>query len=209
MTSFGQGWCEVGWRSRAVLTKARSLRLLLLDVDGVLTDGGITYGSGGTELLTFHVRDGLAIQMAQAAGIRVAILSGRKSEAVIRRAGELGVTEVVLGTTDKLAAFRDLLSRHHLTAGQTAYVGDDVGDLPLLGEVGLSATVADAPLEVRRAVDVVTRLPGGAGAVRELIEALLRARGAWPLSTQRRGGRRHHGGGGHSWRRASTSRPSR
>ncbi|MFQ5802883.1 MAG: KdsC family phosphatase [Candidatus Methylomirabilales bacterium] len=167
------------WRRQEVRHRAKRIRLLLLDVDGVLTDGGIVYGSEGLEVLTFHVRDGLALKVAQASGITVGLLSGRKSEALLRRAEELNLEEVHTGVEDKIGVYRQLLMRYRLNDPQVAYVGDDLPDLPLLRRVGLAITVADAPAEVRNAAHLVTSLAGGRGAVRETVEWLLRSQGVW------------------------------
>ncbi len=159
--------------------KARELDWLVLDVDGVLTDGLLHVSAEGELFKSFHVRDGLAIKLAQAAGIRVAILSARKSEIVARRAAELGIEEIIQGREDKGAAFRDLMRRRAIDANTVAYIGDDLHDLPILDAVGLSAAPANAAPQVRAGVDYVTEAQGGHGAVRELVEHLLAARDAW------------------------------
>jgi 3-deoxy-D-manno-octulosonate 8-phosphate phosphatase (KDO 8-P phosphatase) len=159
--------------------KARGLSWLLLDVDGVLTDGLLHLAADGEAFKSFHVRDGLAIQLARSAGLEVGILSARASEVVARRAAELGVVEVLQGEGDKRAAFRGLLARRGVPAQAVAYVGDDLQDLAVLGEAGLSAAPADAVPQVRAAVDFVTEASGGRGCVRELVERLLVARDAW------------------------------
>jgi 3-deoxy-D-manno-octulosonate 8-phosphate phosphatase (KDO 8-P phosphatase) len=159
--------------------KARELAWLLLDVDGVLTDGKLHVGVEGELFKSFHVRDGLAIKLAQAAGLKVAILSARTSEIVARRAIELGIDEVVQGREDKGAAFRDLVERLGVDPVEVAYVGDDLHDLPVLGAVGLSVAPADAAPQVRDLVDFVTAARGGDGAVRELVEHVIAARDAW------------------------------
>jgi 3-deoxy-D-manno-octulosonate 8-phosphate phosphatase (KDO 8-P phosphatase) len=159
--------------------KARALTWLVLDVDGVLTDGLLHVGPDGELFKSFHVRDGLAVKLARAAGLKIAILSARDSEVVRRRAGELGVDEVVQGREDKGAALVELLGRHGAAPADAGYVGDDLQDLPALGLAGLSAAPADAAREVRAAVDFVTEAAGGRGCVRELVERLLGARDAW------------------------------
>jgi 3-deoxy-D-manno-octulosonate 8-phosphate phosphatase (KDO 8-P phosphatase) len=166
-------------KPRALAERCRPLRLVLTDVDGVLTDGRLFLLPDGTELKPFHIRDGLGIVLAQRVGLRVGIVSGRTSENVARRAAELGMTIVLQGVRDKLGALRDLLAREQLSPAQVAYIGDDLNDLPLMGEVGLSAAPADAALEVRRRAALVTDARGGHGCLRELIEAILRARGEW------------------------------
>ncbi|MFQ5656165.1 MAG: KdsC family phosphatase [Candidatus Methylomirabilales bacterium] len=167
------------WSRREIQERAKRIRLLLLDVDGVLTDGRIIYGSGGMEVLAFHVRDGLALKSAQASGIMVGLLSGRKSEALLRRAEELHVREVHAGVEDKVGVYRQLLVRYQLDDTEVAYMGDDLPDLPLLQQVGLAMVVADAPAEVRSAAHLVTTLPGGRGAVREAVEWILKSRRVW------------------------------
>lgn len=163
--------------------RAKRIRLLLLDVDGVLTDGRIIYGSAGLEVLAFHVRDGFALKAAQDAGITVGLVSGRKSEALVRRAEELHLTEVHIGIEDKMGVYRQLLMRYRLEDAEVAYMGDDLPDVPLLQQVGLAISVPDAPAEVRSVAHLVTSLPGGHGAVREAVECLLKSRGAWDRAT--------------------------
>jgi 3-deoxy-D-manno-octulosonate 8-phosphate phosphatase (KDO 8-P phosphatase) len=167
-------------RSR-IAARARGVGLLILDVDGVLTDGRLIYGSTGEELKVFHVRDGHAIVSALAAGLAVSVVSGRSSAAVARRMADLGVTEVHQGVSDKLALLGALCGRHGVDAGAAAFMGDDLPDLPLLRAVGLALAPADADPAVRRVAHWVSRRGGGAGAVREAIEWLLRARAASPL----------------------------
>jgi 3-deoxy-D-manno-octulosonate 8-phosphate phosphatase (KDO 8-P phosphatase) len=156
---------------------ARRIALLVLDVDGVLTDGRLWFGAEGETLKTFHVRDGLGIKRLRAAGIEVAVISGRSSPAVSARMRELGVTEVAQGVEDKGAALAALLARKELSGTDCACLVDDAPDLPLMRAVGLPAAVADAEPEVIAAARYVTRRPGGAGAVREFCDWLLAARG--------------------------------
>jgi 3-deoxy-D-manno-octulosonate 8-phosphate phosphatase (KDO 8-P phosphatase) len=165
---------------RATAERARGIRLLILDVDGVLTDGRLLYGPEGEDTKTFYVRDGFGIIAARAAGLAVAVVSGRASAAVTRRMADLGVHEVHQGIEDKAALLRDLCARHAVTPAGVAFMGDDIPDLPLLRRVGLALAPADAVPEVRRVVHWRSRQPGGAGAVREAIEWLLRCRGKWP-----------------------------
>ena len=157
----------------------RRVRVLVLDVDGVLTDGRIIWDSEGREGKRFDVRDGSAIKWLIRAGVTVAWLTGRSSPAVATRAQELGVQEVVQGAKRKLPAFRALLRRTGCRAEDVCYVGDDLPDIPVLRRAGVACTVADAPEEVKAVCQVVTRAPGGRGAVREVAERILRARGAW------------------------------
>ncbi len=165
---------------RSAAGKAPRTRLLVLDVDGVLTDGVLVYGASGEEIKRFHVRDGLAMQQARRAGVEVAIVSGRASAAVTRRMSELGVVEVHQGVGDKEALLRGLLARLGVSAAETAVMGDDLPDLPLMRMAGIAMAPVDAAPEVRQAADWVSRLAGGHGAVREAIEWLLRSRKAWP-----------------------------
>jgi 3-deoxy-D-manno-octulosonate 8-phosphate phosphatase (KDO 8-P phosphatase) len=165
--------------SRALATRCRSLRLVLTDVDGVLTDGRLLLLPDGTEVKPFHIRDGLGIVLAQRHGLRVGIVSGRTSENVARRAAELGIQLVLQGVRDKRAALAELLAREKLRATQVAYIGDDLNDLALMRAVGLSGAPVDAAQEVRRRAAFVTKARGGHGCLREFLEAILRARGEW------------------------------
>ena len=158
---------------------AQGIRGLILDVDGVLTDGRLTYLPGGGESKTFHVRDGLGIQLLIASGCQVALLSGRESETVSRRGKELGVNLMKLGIADKVDAFESILKTFEIEDREVAYVGDDLPDLPLLRRSGLSFAPADAAPEVRAAAHIVLRAGGGQGAVREACERILKAKGAW------------------------------
>ncbi len=159
--------------------KASRVRLFLLDVDGVLTDGGIVYDSLGREIKRFHVRDGHGIKMLQRAGLEVGIITGRTSKVVDVRGKELGISLIRQGATDKVAAWREILDRTGYAASDTAYVGDDIVDLPLLRQVGFAATVADAENYVLDAADFISSRPGGHGAVREIVEFVLHSCGAW------------------------------
>ncbi|NLF16108.1 MAG: HAD-IIIA family hydrolase [Lentisphaerae bacterium] len=160
-------------------TAADHIGAVILDVDGVLTDGRIGYGSGPDEIKFFDVRDGLGIRLLQNAGVRVCLLSGRASPANRRRAEELRLDAVVEGATDKTAGLQGLLERLGLSAAACCYVGDDLIDIPVLRRVGLAVAVADAAEEVRAVAHWVTAAPGGRGAVREVAERLLKARGVW------------------------------
>ncbi len=156
-----------------------AVQLLLLDCDGVLTDGGVTWSDDGVELKTFHIRDGLGIRGWQGAGGRTGIITGRSSRIVERRAAELGIEFVRQGVADKLAVAEAIIKECGLSWEQTAFMGDDLPDLPVVTRCGVGVAVADACAELRAAAAVVTNLPGGRGAVRELVERMLRARGAW------------------------------
>lgn len=149
------------------------IRLLVLDVDGVLTDGRVYYGRGGEVAKAFHVRDGYGLRRALAAGIEVAVISGRPSEGAQHRLDELGVRHVFLDCRDKPAALAGLQQSLSIPAAATAVVGDDVPDLAMMALAGLKIAVADAHVSVRRDADFITSLPGGAGAVREVCDALL------------------------------------
>jgi 3-deoxy-D-manno-octulosonate 8-phosphate phosphatase (KDO 8-P phosphatase) len=168
---------------------ARRVRLLGLDVDGVLTDNGIYIGPvAGTrvELKRFDIQDGLGLILLRTAGLPVVWLSGRSSEATTLRAAELRVEELLqVPGPRKLAAFDELLTRRRIGWEEVAFVGDDVADLPVLRRVGLPIAVANAVADVKAVAAYVTRAPGGHGAVREVIELLLRARGEWPAILER------------------------
>ncbi|MGH8169989.1 MAG: KdsC family phosphatase [Steroidobacteraceae bacterium] len=155
---------------------AARVRLLVLDVDGVLTDGRLYYGTRGEALKVFHVRDGLGLKQLEAASIEVAVISGRRSGMTARRCRELGIRHLAQGVEDKLAAFHRLRTRLGVPSSECACVGDDLPDVPLMREVGVSFAVADAHPEARNVARVITRLPGGGGAVREVCDYLLEAR---------------------------------
>jgi len=155
------------------------IELLIADVDGVLTDGVIAIGADGAEVKRFHVRDGLGYALWHRAGKQSAILSGRRAAAVERRAAELSIPHVLQGHDAKAGPFRELLGRLGLEPRQVCYIGDDLPDLPVLRAVGLAACPADAVAEVRGAVHLVARTPGGRGAVREVVEVILRSQGNW------------------------------
>jgi 3-deoxy-D-manno-octulosonate 8-phosphate phosphatase (KDO 8-P phosphatase) len=156
-----------------------AIELLVLDVDGVLTDGHITYTDAGHEIKSFHVRDGTGIKVWRLSGKRTAILTGRSSPIVNRRAAELGIDVVVQGNDKKLEGFRRILSETGLRADQACMVGDDLPDLSVLRECGIGVAVANAAPELKAAAAYVTSLPGGDGAVREVIEWLMRSQGTW------------------------------
>ncbi len=156
--------------------KARHIRLILLDVDGVMTDGGIYYAHDGTEFKRFNAQDGYGIRRARERGLLVGVISGRNVAAVDIRARHLRLDEVIQGADDKVAAFREIQTRRSLGDHECAFMGDDLFDLPLLRVVGLSAAPRNAVPEVRRNVDMVTRTRGGDGAIRELIDFIIRCR---------------------------------
>ncbi len=161
------------------------IKLLLLDVDGVMTDGRIIYDSGGGETKAFDVKDGHGLKLVQRAGIKVGIITGRKSTIVDRRASELGIEIVYQGAKDKQQPFWEILQKLALEPGEVAYAGDDIIDLPVMRQVGFAATVADAVDEVKAAAHMVTRRAGGRGAVREICDHLLKESGRWPAVTRR------------------------
>jgi 3-deoxy-D-manno-octulosonate 8-phosphate phosphatase (KDO 8-P phosphatase) len=163
--------------SEKVLQSAREVRLLALDVDGVMTDGRLYFDQSGQETKAFSTRDGMGIKALQRSGIAVALITGRRSPMVDQRARELGIDLVFQGSDDKLAALQTLLKVTGLSVQQIAYMGDDWVDLPVLGRVGFSASVADADPLVRQAVDWVTAEAGGMGAVRSVCNLLLAAQG--------------------------------
>ena len=152
---------------------AAAIRLLVLDVDGVLTDGRLYFGPRGEALKLFHVRDGLGIQQVAKAGIEVAVISGRKSAMVDVRCRELGVEHVHQGAKDKVAVLQKLCARLKIETSECACVGDDLPDIPVMRKVALAFAVADAHTEARHAAHLVTKLPGGYGAVREVCDYLL------------------------------------
>lgn len=155
------------------------VRLLSLDVDGVLTDGRLYFTDAGMELKTFSSQDGHALKMLQDNGVPVAIITGRSSRLVTRRARELGIRDVFQGARDKRVAFSALLARSGLDASQVAHVGDDIPDLPVLRQAGLAIGVANQNPVMAAYVHYVTRAAGGAGAVREVCELILRSQGRW------------------------------
>lgn len=161
-----------GWRARL-----GRVRALVLDVDGVLTDGALYYGPEGRSFKRFDVKDGMGIVLLQKAGVRVAFLSADASDGVLKRARKLGVRDAYVGVQDKSAAFDRFLRARGLAAAEVAYVGDDINDVPVLSRAGVAIAPADAVPEVRRAAHWVTSRPGGRGAVREICEAILKFRG--------------------------------
>ena len=165
--------------------RCRAIRLLLLDVDGVLTDGRIVYDDHGVETKFFDVKDGHGLKLLQRAGVRIGIITGRQSRLVELRAAELGIDILYQGVKDKLEPYRAILAELDLQDAEVAYVGDDVVDLPILRRVGFAATVADAVEDVKPYVHYVCRRPGGRGAVREVCDLLLKESGAWGEVTAR------------------------
>ncbi len=158
---------------------ARNIRMILSDVDGVMTDGSIIIDNSGVETKSFHVRDGLGIKLWQQAGFMFGILTSRNSRIVKLRAAELGISIVRQGFEEKLAAAREIFATQGIQPSEVCYIGDDLPDLPVMLEVGLGVAVSDAVAEVRSTAKWVLTTPGGHGAIRELIERLLKAKGRW------------------------------
>jgi 3-deoxy-D-manno-octulosonate 8-phosphate phosphatase (KDO 8-P phosphatase) len=159
--------------------RCSAIELLIVDVDGVLTAGGIVYGSPEVEIKQFYVRDGSGLHLWHLAGKRTGLITGRSSPVVQRRAAELGIGLVVQGASEKLPAFRSMLAQAGVGEEAVCYVGDDVPDVPPLRHCGLAVAVADACPEVRAVAHYITQAPGGRGAVREAIELILRCQGRW------------------------------
>lgn len=159
--------------------KAKAVRLALFDVDGVLTDGSLYISDAGEEFKAFNTLDGHGMRMLKTSGVEIAIVSGRSARCVEVRARSLGIGLLYQGVDDKLAVYRELLERFSLDPRETAFMGDDVVDLPVMRRCGLSVTVPGAPAPVRRRADWITRAEGGRGAARELCELVLHAQGTY------------------------------
>ena len=155
------------------------IKLLILDVDGVLTDGSIIYNNDAVETKVFNVRDGLGIRLLMEAGINVCIATGRSSEALYRRCKDLGITHIFDALSDKTIVLNKVLDKFDISVKETAFIGDDLPDIPLMQRAGFSIAVADADQEVKKIADAVTENRGGKGAVREICEAILKANGLW------------------------------
>lgn len=170
--------------SPSLLERAKKIKLFLMDVDGTLTDGGVCLISlpndgGVAEMKAFNSLDGLALKLAHIMGIKTGFITGRKSSAVRQRAQELSVDYVYLGQEKKMAAFEECLQKAGVTAGEVAYMGDDLPDMPLAERVGLAVAVANAATELKAISHYVTRARGGDGAAREVVELILKAQGRW------------------------------
>ncbi len=165
----------------SVLKLAATIKLLLLDVDGVLTDGKIYFSNSGDEFKSFSTLDGHGIKMALNAGIEVGIITGRKSEIVAKRAADLGISIVIQGREDKGRALQEILTEHPMPLEQICFVGDDFPDLQIMTTVGLSFSVANGHGDVKSRASAITTLSGGNGAVREVTDYLLRAQGSYEL----------------------------
>ena len=169
----------------AALERAKRVRLMIFDVDGVLTDGRLWYGPDGEAMKAFHTLDGHGIKMLAASGVASAILSGRRSQAVAQRAAELGIAHVLQGIDDKRAAYSALLQQLGVPAHATGYIGDDVVDLSVLVRCGFACAPREAPQEVRQRVHYVCEAPAGAGAAREICDILMRAQGSFEAALAR------------------------
>ena len=162
-----------------VLKRARKVKLLLLDVDGILTEGRIIIDAEGREIKSFFVQDGMGIKLLQRSGVEVGILSSRSSSPVRHRAHELGIKLVFQGELEKGTLYQKILKEKGLTDGEVAYMGDDWVDIPVLKRVGLAVTVPEAWPPVKEWAHYITRRPGGRGAVREVCDLILKAQGKW------------------------------
>lgn len=165
-------------KDRLLKERCLRLKLILTDVDGVMTDGSIFILPSGEEARVFNVKDGYGVVLAHAAGIETGIITGRASTTVTERARTLGMSVVKQGSLDKIRLFEEILAEKSLSPEEVAYIGDDYPDLPILQRVGLSATPADAPMALKEAAFMIMENPGGRGALREFIESILRAREA-------------------------------
>ena len=162
------------------IARAKKIKCVILDVDGVLTDGGIYVASDGSELFKpFFARDGLAITRARKVGLNTAIITGRASPIVVNRAKELRIDLVYQGSLDKREAYADIKAKTGLSDEEIAYIGDDIVDLPILRQVGLPCAVGDAVPEVKEIAQIIAAQPGGRGAVREIYEIILKTQGLW------------------------------
>jgi 3-deoxy-D-manno-octulosonate 8-phosphate phosphatase (KDO 8-P phosphatase) len=175
--------------SDEIISRARQIKLLLLDCDGVLTDGGLHYTFDGKRVMegakVFHIHDGQGLKLAREAGLKLGVISGRVSPALTARARDLQIDRLHQGIDDKLTVYEQIKTDEGLTDAQIAYVGDDLPDLPVMRRVGLAVAVADAVEEVRECAHFVTKKPGGRGAAREVVELLLKAQDKWRESLQR------------------------
>jgi len=177
---------------KSIKEKLKKIKLLILDVDGVMTDGSIMMDDEGRESKSFNVLDGHGLKMLQRYGIKVAILTGRRSKVVEYRAKDLGIEDVYQGALNKKEVFEKILLKNKLSADEVAFLGDDIVDIPVLKRVGFSAAVADAVDIVKKSVNYVTKKVGGHGAVREVCEMILQAQGKWPEVAARYEFEKHH-----------------
>lgn len=165
--------------------KAKKIKLLILDVDGVLTDGKIILDNTGTEIKAFNIHDGHGIKLLHDADIKVAIITGRESKVVEIRAAELGIADVYQKARDKKAVYKELLQKHNLKDEDAAFVGDDLIDVPILKSVGLAVAVSNAVDEAKKYAHMITKKAGGEGAVREAIDFIIKAQGKWVKAIER------------------------
>ena len=165
--------------SEQVLARAKAIKLVIFDVDGVMTDGGLTIGDDGQEYKTFNTQDGLGMKLLKASGVQMAIITGRTSNVVKQRSESTGVAHFYQGVDDKLVAYLDLIAKLNMTPEQTAFMGDDVVDLPPMLRCGLAISVPAAPESVKQRAHYVTKKAGGHGAVRELCELIMQAQGTF------------------------------
>lgn len=160
-----------------VIARAKKIKLVIFDVDGVMTDGGLTIGDDGQEYKTFNTQDGLGMKLLKASGVQMAIITGRTSNVVKQRSESTGVAHFYQGVDDKLVAYNDLITKLNMAADETAFMGDDVVDMPPMLRCGLSVSVPGAPELVKSRAHYVTQKEGGHGAVRELCELIMQAQG--------------------------------
>lgn len=165
--------------SNNVITRAKKIKLIIFDVDGVMTDGGLIIGDDGLEYKSFNTQDGLGMKLLKASGVEMAIITGRTSNVVTKRAENTGVAHFYQGVDDKLVAFNDLITKLNISADACAFMGDDVVDLPPMLRCGLSVTVPAAPDCVKQRAHYTTKREGGHGAVREICELLMHAQGTY------------------------------
>lgn len=170
--------------SSRIIARARRVRMLVMDVDGVLTDGRMFLSEHGEELKAFHTRDGIALNLACRAGLKLAFITGETSMIAKARGTKLGVHTIVLGARRKGESVEALMSEHGLTAGAVAYIGDDLLDIPAMQRVGFAIAVADAAPAVKAVADLVTKMRGGTGAVRECVELILGVQGRWKATLE-------------------------
>jgi 3-deoxy-D-manno-octulosonate 8-phosphate phosphatase (KDO 8-P phosphatase) len=172
-------------KQKNITDKLKNIKLLLLDVDGVLTDGSIIYDDAGSQIKVFNVRDGLGIRLLMQSGVQVGIATGRRSKALLHRCGNLGISLILDGLTKKSDVLDAIYQQTGILADEIAFIGDDLMDLPLMKNSGVSIAVADAHELIRLNADMVTRAPGGKGAVREICEIILKTKNQWDNAINR------------------------
>jgi 3-deoxy-D-manno-octulosonate 8-phosphate phosphatase (KDO 8-P phosphatase) len=161
------------------LDKLANVTVVILDVDGVLTDGSVLVTEEGEQLRTMNIKDGYALQWAIKQGLKICIISGGRSAGVVKRLNGLGIVDVFIGISDKLTCLKDYLSKNEIDANSALYMGDDIPDIPVLLHCGLKTCPEDASIDVKAVVDYISPIPGGKGCVRDVIEKILRAKGLW------------------------------